>query len=241
MAFSMHMKIRKFDAILSPKKKCILFSTSYGRELNRRKPIFNSALRAFTETILPNAQNADLIRSAREELAELLSGQQSNTNSHSHSYIGVHLRRGDRKAVSWEFHGKYVPIRNFIEAVKTTWSRLSGAKRLSSHQVYLASASGDAQEEFASTLPPKFPIFSLARSKKPALQALASREAYVQAVFNNLREDERIIATRGMIVDFALVNGMWAHEGDVTPAATICTIRFVPLPYSIYSDLYHIY
>jgi hypothetical protein len=42
--------------------------------------------------------------------------------------------------------------------------------------------------------------------------------------FNSAPLDERIQATRGMIVDFALLSGMWSEDRDIIPAATVCTI-----------------
>jgi hypothetical protein len=227
MVSSTPMKIRKSNAVRLKYASLLFFFARYARDLNRRKPIFDSALKAFTETILPNQQNAKLIRSARDELASSRTGIQTQPDLTSPSYVGVHIRRGDRKAVSWEFHGNYVPIPNFIGAIKTTWSRLFSSKNIPRPCIYLASDSPTAQESVVQELQPNFSIFSLAQSKDPALRALTSREEYVQKSFNDLNGKQRIIATRGMIVDFALVSGMWAQKGDVSPAATICTIRLV--------------
>jgi len=67
-----------------------------------------------------------------------------------------------------------------------------------------------------STLPPTHPlsefledfdgqIFSLFVSDIPSLRDIASPGEYYQEHFNKLSEDERVMATRGMIVDFAML------------------------------------
>lgn len=141
-------------------------------------------------------------------------------------YIGVHLRRGDRHASSWSFHGGYVPIADYVQAVKDTWSRLF-SQFDSIPVVYLSSDSPSALSELASVLGPQIVVYSLGQSQDPALQALVSPGEYVQQEFNELDETIRVTATKGMIVDFALLNGMWAWKDDIIPAATVCTVTYV--------------
>jgi hypothetical protein len=90
---------------------------------------------------------------------------------------------------------------------------------------YIASDSPAAQEEFMNYFSPETRIFSLSRSVRADLRALASQRPYVQSEFDGLPKDERIRLTRGMIIDFALLSGIWGHGGDVSPAATVCGLR----------------
>jgi hypothetical protein len=161
---------------------------------------------------------------ARKEFA---SGQQASTSSESPSYISVHIRRGDCKATTWKYVGKYIPLENYLVAVKDAWKRFFSPSTSGRARVYVASDSPSAHDEFVLGLAPATAsVFSLRRSEKPALRDLASPREYVQKEFNALGEDERVRETRGMMVDFALVSGMWAEDGDDTPRATVCTIGY---------------
>lgn len=128
-------------------------------------------------------------------------------------------------SVSWRYDGGYVPISEYAQAVEDTSLRLSPA--LNSHMaVYIASDSPAASAELVKVLPSDILLFSLAQSQDPQLRTLASPREYIQHEFNKLGMEERINLTRGMIIDFALVSGMWAWNDDVVPNAIICTIRF---------------
>jgi hypothetical protein len=177
-------------------------------------------MESFSETIRPNAQNAKLIRSAREEVNNIAGTQQRN----SHHYIGVHLRRGDRHAVSWRYHAGYVPISEYVEAVQDTSLRFLTQNETIA--VYIASDSPSAEAELVDALPSNMPLFSLSRSQNPELRTLASSNDYVQVEFDKLESEKRVNLTRGMVVDFALLNGMWAWNDDIIPKATVCTIRY---------------
>jgi hypothetical protein len=202
----------------------------YGHGLNRLKPIFEFSLTSLSETIRPNVETASLIRRVKAEIASItqsaakspVSGQNTPNGEHKPSYIGIHVRRGDKLATSWAFHNGYVPIPNYAQAALDTWSRL----QLSSAPLtlYIASDSPSAQHELANAFPPDTRVLSLSLSDDPELKALKSPGEYVQAEFARLGETERKQATRGMIVDFAMISGMWAGE-SVVPEATICTIR----------------
>jgi len=92
--------------------------------------------------------------------------------------------------------------------------------------LYIAADSPSAQKELIDAVPAHTWVFSLADSGSPGLRALASKRAagYVQSEFNKLGLDERVNQTRGMVVDFAMISGLWAWGGDIVPSATICTI-----------------
>jgi hypothetical protein len=183
------------------------------------KPIFKHALESFAETIRPNAETAALIRSARHELADIVG------NGTEQPYLGVHIRRGDRRGSSWTYHNSYLPIDLYTEAVSKTWARLHAyPSRGQIPTVYIASDSTAAQTAYTDAAEATR-IFSLSRSSNAELREIASRVEYDQKNFKASPLKDRIQATTGMIVDFALVSGMWAWKTDLTPSATICGIR----------------
>lgn len=226
-------------------------STSYKHEVNRQKPIFERALESFKQTIRPNAHNAELIRSARMEIASLLnlpttppSSQHDNPEVsqeksaeeqlHDHNpdpYIAVHIRRGDRKT-AWVPHaGKHLPLEDYVQATYDTWNRLYSQNASTRDDVfpdppitYVASDSHAGAHEFASAFPSSTAVFSLDSSTNPDLRALAPQGEYVQEEFDELDEADRIRLTRGMVVDLALLSGLWAWPGEVVPGANICTL-----------------
>ncbi|KDQ63088.1 hypothetical protein JAAARDRAFT_29085 [Jaapia argillacea MUCL 33604] len=205
------------------------FEDPYGHGLNRLKPIFSRARESFTKTIRPNAHNAALIRSAREELAAI-SLQNTTEAANPEAYFGIHIRRGDRHPYSWPFHNGYVPMEHFVQAIQDTRDRLDHPGFLDIPQdtptsvVYVATDSPIANEEFTNAVPPHLTLFSLSRSKNPDLSILQSSREYIQKEFNALTETARVAETKGIIVDFALLSGAWAWDGDVIPIATVCTI-----------------
>jgi len=167
--------------------------------------------------IRPNKDNSALIQRARSELTSVTSPNGSEFDS----YIAVHLRRGDREPAF--YRGKYVPAEDFVEAVTDSWSRLNPDKALENLSIYVASDSITALREVVDLTASRYTTFSLFESPDAELRALASPAEYVQKEFNQLGENARIRATRGMIVDFALLSGMWATEDDALPEAIICT------------------
>ncbi|KAJ3847984.1 hypothetical protein EV368DRAFT_50176 [Lentinula lateritia] len=198
------------------------YEDAYARNLNRLKPIFLRASESLTQTIRPSEKNAELIAEARKELA----------TKFPNSYIGVHIRRGDRKAKFTKGPEGYVPIENFVNEVKGVKERFFAGGDIT--MVYVASDDPSTIESFESLISePLSPsldsiqTFSLHASTSPSLRALASPKAYVQAEFDALHED-KVMLTRGVIVDMALVSGLWMEDGDddgkMKPDAVICTI-----------------
>lgn len=182
--------------------------------------MFRAAEESFNHTIRPNPTTADLITLARSEIKEYFGKQ-------SPAYVGVHVRRGDRKTMSWQFKDNFVPLENYAESVKATISRLDPSSRTRS-AVYIASDSPEAQDDLINLLPDSTPVFSLTQSKKRRLRELASPAAYFQDKFNLLSKADRIRLTRGMIVDFAMISGAWRkHDEHVTPYGVVCTITYV--------------
>lgn len=193
------------------------------------KPIFEVAAKSFSETLKPNPQNLALIKLAADELAGL-------AGSSSFEYIGLHLRRGDKHAMSWRYHAGYVPISEFAEAVNATAMRLF-MDGLTNSPLYIASDSFSAESELIDALALSTPIFSLSRSSLSELTEVASPTEYVQKEFDELEEADRVTLTRGAVVDFAMISGMWATATQPVPRATICTLTYVKHILVIYRSL----
>ncbi|KAI0640097.1 hypothetical protein C8Q77DRAFT_1084610 [Trametes polyzona] len=229
------------------------YENPYARHMHRLRPIYERAQKSFEEVIRPNAHLAALIRSARKEFADLLTLPPSPVGEPGHEaasapaqqiYIGAHIRRGDRMPDGYMFYkDKQVPLENYLAGVRETWDRLYGGANASSSDagvtdvssgtpdrypaapiVWLASDSPAAMREFAAAFPPSTALFSLERNTDPALRALAPKHAYVQAEFDVEPLEERVRLTQGMVVDFAMLSGMWAWPGEVVPSAVVCGV-----------------
>ena len=140
--------------------------------------------------------------------------------------MAIHLRRGDRKPASYEYHD-YIPTQELAQAANDNWRRLHpDSDGLPSKSiVYVASDSPSAWSEFLEDFDGQ--TFSLFVSEIPSLRDVASPGEYYQEHFNKLSENERVMATRGMIVDFAMLSGMWTGKDDILPVASLCSIRCV--------------
>ena len=207
------MRTREFW--LSP--FCLIQNTStlirYAHNLKRLRPIFDVARESFISTIRLDAKLDALIESARYEL------KTSAPSTIPESYVSVHVRRGDRKHRFSTI--PYTPVSEYISYISNTQTRL--LEYPNSSPVFFSSDSPIAEREFAAAY--SGPYFSLRQSQDPALRQLASSREYDQKEFNDLSLEERSRSTKGMIVDFALLSGMWAWAGDSVPRAGICTIR----------------
>lgn len=178
------------------------------------------ALSSFSQVILPSPRTAALIRKARDELV-------SDGENRPSKYMSVHIRRGDRLGMTWKYHDKHLPTGLYVDAALETWKRLNPTSD-GSPLFYVASDSSTAVEEFLERLPSSVRVTSLGWSVDEELRAIASPRPYVQEEFNALREEERIRLTKGMIVDFALLSGLWIKEDgpDVRPCAAVCGLRY---------------
>ncbi|CAE7227142.1 unnamed protein product [Rhizoctonia solani] len=216
------------------------FEDPYARSTARLKPIFNRAFDSFDSFIILNDQNIRLLRQARSELHRRI---QLNTNGEVvGTYMGVHIRRGDRKAMSWEFtkfgSDGYVPIQNYVDAVQKKWSQLRLPGR---PHIYVASDDPVSLDEFT-RLSPGY-VYSLRQwgidggrvregsvtDAAEELAELASPSAYVQAEWMNRTEEQRIRLTRGMIVEMALLSELWEDDTNdedqvLELIATACTL-----------------
>ncbi|KAH9486422.1 hypothetical protein JR316_0000486 [Psilocybe cubensis] len=198
------------------------YEDPYGHSLNRLKPIFDYSGHSLKSVIIPNEWNTKLIRLARKELSAFI--QEANEQDNSGIvYIATHIRRGDRKSLSYIFPDRKIPLEDYSNAVATTWTRLHPGSASSNPVVYLATDSPTAYEQFSQLYRGRF--YSLFDASDPRLRPLASPGEYFQKTFNELDIHERITATRGMIVDLAIVSGLWPAEGaDIKPDAVVCAI-----------------
>ncbi|KAJ1309847.1 hypothetical protein OPQ81_006612 [Rhizoctonia solani] len=216
------------------------FGDPYAHSTARLKPVFNRAFDSFESFIILNDVNIRLLRQARSELRRRI---QLNTNSEAvATYMGVHIRRGDRKAMSWEFTklgtDGYVPIQNYVDAVKKTWSQVGLPGR---PHVYVASDDPVSLDEFTKLFSGY--VYSLRQwgvdggriressvtDAAEELAELASPSAYVQREWMNRTEEQRIRLTRGMIVEMALLSELWDddtndEDNDLELIATACTL-----------------
>ena len=188
--------------------------------MGRLKPIYEMALSSFLQVILPSPSMAALIRRARDELV-------SDAEGESSKYMSVHIRRGDRLGLTWKYHKTHLPTSLYVEAALETWQRLKPTGQ-GSPLFYVASDSPTGPEEFLNQLPNNARAFSLAWSDDEELRAIASPRSYVQEEFNTFSKEGRIRFTKGMVVDFALLSGLWIneHDAEVRPYATVCGLRY---------------
>jgi len=188
--------------------------------LNKAHPIFKAAEKSFESAIRPNAHNLDLIKTARGQLSAFLRQEGAET------YFAAHIRRGDRKSAHLGYPNGRIPLSNYLEGVQYTRSKLhkEDAKKQQA-VVYLASDSPAAFEEFKAAY--KGPVFSLFSVADQSLRELASPRDYFQSEFVSMDSHTRTRSTRGMILDLALLSGLWPNEKSLQPAATICAIRYI--------------
>jgi hypothetical protein len=191
---------------------CTEIIISYARGINRLKPIYENARESFTNVFQPKSEVIDLIREAREELA-------------APAYVSVHIRRGDRMGMSWKYHNSHIPVEVYADAVMSTWKRLAPDDAPDGPVVFLASDSPSAQREFMDSFSVASRIYSLSESKNAELRALASTTPYFQPEFDKIENSDRIRLTKGIIVDFALLSGIW-NVGSL-PTGTVCGLRYL--------------
>lgn len=178
-----------------------------------------------------------MIRAATKEVLQDLPDPGETSPSNDQTYLGVHIRRGDRKAQFWPQRGSYVSLEKFAKAISNTWTRLSEldipkddadaaitSSPSTTMSVWLASDVPQIWQNMSELVPEGTRLFSLERSDDPKLRQLASRREYVQSEFNELSLHDRVEATRGTIIDLAMLSGMWAAEGELRPMGVICTL-----------------
>jgi hypothetical protein len=157
---------------------------------------------------MPNDENRALIAAARQEIGD-------------GAFLGVHIRRGDHKSMSWKYHGGHVPLSEYVRATTASWSKF---QKLNLADLWIATDTVDLVMQFTEMLPDNFRTFSLISSERAELKALTPAQPYNQSTWNDLPAEARILETRGVIVDFALFSGAWAEGDHNIPEAVICTM-----------------
>ncbi len=91
--------------------------------------------------------------------------------------------------------------------------------------VWVASDSINAVDEFSSRAP-DIDVFSLGRSSHRELRSCSPISEYNQSTWNELPIEQRVLETRGMIVDLAMLAGAWSADslGSWAPEASICAL-----------------
>ncbi|KAF9486409.1 hypothetical protein BDN70DRAFT_869942 [Pholiota conissans] len=199
------------------------YENSYGHNLNRLKPIFEQAFHSFDSTIRPNRNVRRLIKLARDELSDFIGVVNERDTEGDSIYVGTHIRRGDRKSLSYSYKDRKIPLSEYLTAVSSTWTRLHPESPSKvTPVVYLATDSPEARQKFGELYDGE--IFSLFDATNSSLRALASPREYNQTQFDELSLQARTTATDGMLVDLALVSGLWARKDELVPDATICAL-----------------
>lgn len=186
------------------------------------------------------------------------SDSDSDSVSSNPGYIGVHIRHGDQKPKFTKgTEGGHIPLKDYVDAVERVRERGDSASAstmiyVASDDPVASDAFGDLLE--GST--PRLRTHSLHKSSNPSLRALVAPlrpGGYIQSDFNALaaknvvelkkltleklpardreervEEKAHVVLTRGVVVDLALMSGMWidAEDGDPEPKAeaVVCTI-----------------
>lgn len=212
---------------------------SYAHELNRLHPIFDFARQSFDSIIRPNAHNIELINFTRKELLAFIRQSSSASDISSPSspeplgdhYLAVHIRRGDRRPDSFRFTNHQIPIETYVKGAEDAWTRLIEGSRPEKDifpitpVYYVASDSQEAERQFAANVK-HGETFSLFTARDARLREVSSPGEYFQEEFAKLTLERRVLATRGALVDLALISGLWARKDDVVPEATVCSIRY---------------
>ncbi|KAI1793080.1 hypothetical protein LXA43DRAFT_1127471 [Ganoderma leucocontextum] len=175
---------------------------------------------------------------------------QSPRSNNPAPYVGVHIRKGDRLPAAIPFyHDGMIPLAKYVAGARQAWVRFYGnassapaylgaaahesksSEDMSSGQenrypappvMWLASDSPAAVREFEGSFSAATALFSLNRSANADVRALAPVREYVQTEFEREPLAERVRLTRGMVVDLAMVSGLWAYPGEVVPGAVVC-------------------
>ena len=117
--------------------------------------------------------------------------------------------------------------------MRDTWTRLYPNIPIAAHGAapdhfpappvaYVATGAPEALRGYVAAHPPATATFALDLSTNSELRALAPKHAFDDANFREVPIGERVSLTRSVIVDLALMAGLWEEDGFVVPGATIC-------------------
>ncbi|KAF6754357.1 hypothetical protein DFP72DRAFT_384287 [Ephemerocybe angulata] len=205
------------------------YENSYAHELNRDKPMFDFAEKSFAGTIRLNPELKKLVAASKQELLRAFPVTDEPITVDEHDagekeYISVHIRRGDRVPHGWQYHRNPIPIQEYVDAVAQVRNRTQGSEEggvSGSGVVYLASDSPASIAEFTKAY--QGPIFSIAHSTNLELKTLASPQDYHQDKFDLLPLEDRKKATKGALVDLAMVTGLWDEGQEPRLHSSVCS------------------
>ena len=162
---------------------------------------------SLTSTIRPSAESQRLIKLARQDLPDS-------------PYASAHIRRGDAKAQAWAHRQSYVPLEDFADNLSLFESHTKTIYLASDSPSSLAALSNTLENDQGKT------VHYLGRSQQSELRALARPHSYNQTEFGEYDTETRSRLTRGMVVDFALLTGVWPTStiDKQTVRRVLCTI-----------------
>lgn len=175
-------------------------------------------------------------------------------------YVSVHIRKGDMTPMSWKFvQQKNIPIDEYVSGLKRAIDSFAlSATPASPLTVYVASDSAYAIDEFTAKTHNLVEQVNLATSRRSigvrvASLATSTNAELSQLAFPSLKgynhsewragykdlvnsdtglwtKDEMWRMNAGMIVDMALLSGLWVDsefesDGSIKPSAVVCGIK----------------
>ena len=227
-----------------------LSTGSHMMSVQRQRPIYERAVKSFGSVIKPNARVRAFIAAARSELLPSSTGLLDHVDfdvpAHAPApYVAVHMRHGDLKPLSLRYGLQPIPVSDYAAGISKAIDEL--ALRASADKpliIYAASDSVKAVEGLQTFQPGNGPacackVVSLRSSASPEIRELAypSLDGYRQddwagSMAMLWTDEERVRYTTGMIVDLALLSGLWpsitnGNTESMTPSAVICGIKCV--------------
>ena len=132
-----------------------------------------------------------------------------------------------------------MPLGDYVAALSDTWERVErmDLEDGTDPAVWIASDDPEALLDLRTRLTDPSGVnitrvYSLSTSDNEKLRDIASAEPYMQPVFDSLSLEDRVLLTRGAVVDLALVSGLWSWEDASNQAGkrtklegAVCTIR----------------
>lgn len=219
--------------------------------VQRQRPIYERARSSFTSLIRPNPRVQSFVDQARTELLP------SPTEG---EYLATHMRQGDTRPRSSRYGQQPIPVEEYVAGIEKAMSEVELSPSETPLVVYAASDSPRAllELESRSSESSSYRITSLLSSTSPTLRELVyprlSGYAQIDWHFGALASsdsipmdfsddddgngmwtlEERERYTMGMLVDFALISGLWpsadtvtGEEGEGGPAAIVCGMKYV--------------
>jgi len=187
------------------------FEDPYKMAVERKRPMLETGRESFLSAFRLNNELQSLVTNAQSQLG-------------TGPYMSVHIRRGDQNAMSWKYHTGYVPIGDYVDAVKGAWAKLAVEPEKNGVKLYVAADDPEALREFLEQVPEDWKTFSLLVDGDEQLARLASNAAYDQATWDEAHDTEqKAVLTKGMLVDLAMVGGGWPVSSS-GPIATVCTL-----------------